>query len=296
MRTARLAGLIAAGALLLTAAAPAMAASPQKLTAVVTANDGGTPTAGKTWVRVLHGSPDAPTVDVLVGADLASAAKVDALSGASFGDITDYVEVDPGTYAIKVCATADNSVCPIEVPALELQADTKYTIAAAGLLAAIKPYPFVDAPASNADQAQVRVVHLSADTPAVDVLTQDGSAKVVENLAFPDATDYLALDAGSYDLKVCANADNTVCPLDPGALTLEAGKAYSVFAIGSLEATIGGGGNGGGGGELPATDTVSAPAGTDSGTAPALGLLVLAASAIVGLALSLRFAPARIRK
>ena len=56
------------------------------------------------------------------------------------------------------------------------------------------------------------------------MLTQDGATTVVSNLAYPDATDYLDLPAGSYDLKVCANADTTVCPLDPAALELEAGQ------------------------------------------------------------------------
>ena len=67
-------------------------------------------------VRVLHGSPDAPEVNDAYVND----AKVDALSGLGFGDLTDYVAVPAGTYAIKVCATADASICPIDVPELAL--------------------------------------------------------------------------------------------------------------------------------------------------------------------------------
>ena len=67
--------------------------------------DTGAPTAGNAWVRVLHGSPDAPSVDVYVGADLATAALVPALSGLTFGQISDYAEVPAGTYGVKVCAT-----------------------------------------------------------------------------------------------------------------------------------------------------------------------------------------------
>ena len=67
-------------------------------------------------VRVLHGSPDAPSVDVFV-----NDGKVDALSGLEFGKITDYVKVPAGTYAIKVCATADNTVCPIGPVDLDLR-------------------------------------------------------------------------------------------------------------------------------------------------------------------------------
>jgi hypothetical protein len=185
--------------------------------------------ADDAMVRVLHGSPDTPSVDVFV-----NDAKVDALSGAEFGDITAYVGVPGGTYSIKVCATADNTVCPIGPVDLTFEAGKMYTVAASDLLASIDANVFEDAPANDPENAQVRVVHLSADTPAVDVLTQDKSAKVVENLAYPNATGYLALPADSYDLIVCANADNGVCPLDPGALDLAAGTAYSVFAVGSL--------------------------------------------------------------
>jgi hypothetical protein len=278
MRTARLAGLIAAGALLLTVAAPASAAD-------------------NAMVRVLHGSPDAPEVDVFV-----DGTKVDALSGVKFGELTGYVKVPAGTYAIKVCATADNTVCPIGPVDLKFEAGSRYTVAASDLLAQIKANVYTDNGKPVDGKAKVRVVHLSADTPAVDVLTQDKSAKVVTNLSYPDKTAYLALAPGSYDLIVCANADNTVCPLDPGALDLKGGKVYSVFAIGSLE-----------GGEgiqgltavvgvdnmvAPATDTVAA-----GGTSPADGssstgvaVLALAAAAVTGLLLSLRLAPARIRR
>ena len=223
----RIAALIGAGALALAVVTPAFAAEP--LTAVVTANDNGTPAAGKAWVRVLHGSPDAPAVDVYANDG-------EILSDVPFGVISDYLPVDGGTYNIKVCATG-TTTCVIDAD-LTFATGKKYTVAATNLLASIEAQVLEDTAVANANQAQVRVVHFSADTPAVDVLTQDGATVVVDNLAYPKATGYLALAAGSYDLKVCADADNTVCPLDPGALDLAAGTAYSVFAVGSLTATL----------------------------------------------------------
>ncbi len=265
MRTARIAGLVVAGALALTAAIPASAADDA-------------------MVRVLHASPDAPSVDVFV-----NDGKVDALSGAEFGDLTDYVAVPGGTYSVKVCATVDNTVCPIGPVDLTFAAGKKYTVAASDLLAQIKANVFTDGNAVNG-KAKVRVVHLSADTPAVDVLTQDGAAKVVENLAYPDATGYLALAPGSYDLKVCANAANTVCPLDPGALDLKAGVAYSVFAIGSLQP-------GEGAAALTAVvgvDGMAAPATDTEPTGSNAWLLVLAGAGLLGLVASRRFVAARV--
>jgi hypothetical protein len=287
-RLTRAVSLTAAAALALAVAAPVFAADAAKLTAVVAVDDTGTPEAGKAWVRVLHGSPDAPAVDV-------KANDADILTDVPFGVISDYLPVDAGTYNIKVCA-AGTDTCVIDAD-LAFEDGKKYTVAATDLVAQIKPQVLEDTAAPVAGQAQVRVVHFSADTPAVDVLTQDGSAKVVENLAFPDATDYLALDAGSYDLKVCANADNTVCPLDPGALDLAADTAYSVFAVGSLAATLDDGGEPAPTDDAqptpPATDTIAAADGEPVSSTPSLLLIGVLAAAFVG---GLRLATARVRR
>ncbi len=140
-------------------------------------------------------------------------------------------------------------------------------IAAAATLAA-----FVG-PVGAADEAMVRVVHASPDAPAIDVYV-DG-AKVGAPFAGLEFGD---IDPGAYDLKVCADADNAVCPLDPGSLALAGGTSYSVFAIGSLTA------------ETPsltavvAVDAVAAPA-TDtvgsSGSTWAAVALVLAGLALL---------------
>jgi hypothetical protein len=266
VRTARLAGLVAAGALALTAAIPASA-------------------AGDAMVRVLHGSPDAPSVDVFV-----NDGKVATLSGAEFGDLTDYVTVPGGTYAVKVCATADNTVCPIGPIDLTFEAGKRYTVAASDLLSQIKANVFTDGKATEGE-ASVRVVHLSADTPAVDVLTQDGAAKVVENLAYPKATGYLKFAPGSYDLKVCAAADNTVCPLDPGALALKGGVAYSVFAIGALQPGEGAQGLT----AVVGVDAMAAPATDTEPTGSNAWVLLLAGAGLLGVVASRRFATARAR-
>ncbi len=269
---ARLLSLTAAGALALAIAAPVAAADAAKLTAVVAVDDTATPEAGKAWVRVLHGSPDAPAVDVKVN-------DADVLTDVAFGTISDYLPVDAGTYNIKVCA-AGTDTCVINAD-LTFADGSKTTVAATNLLAEIEPQVLSDTAAPNADEAQVRVVHFSADTPAVDVLTQDGATAVVSDLAYPDATDYLALAPGSYDLKVCAAADNSVCPLDPGALDLAAGTTYSVFAIGSLEATLAGGDDGAEP-TPPATDTVAPATGTPASSGAVLLALAIFGAAFVG--------------
>ena len=246
--------------------------------AAIAAFAGPAAAADTAMVRVLHGSPDAPAVDVYV-----DGTKVGApLANLKFGDLSSYVPVAAGTHDIKVCATADASVCPIVANGLALTAGTHYTIAATNLLASIEAKVITDAPAPVSDKTQVRVVHFSADTPAVDVLTQDGTAKVVDNLSYPDATGYLTLAAGSYDLKVCAHADNQVCPLDPGALDLQAGRSYSVFAIGSLSGESLTAAVGVDAIAAPATDTAVGTEPASPTTPVALLLLAMLATSFVG--------------
>ncbi|MBX3030606.1 MAG: DUF4397 domain-containing protein [Chloroflexi bacterium] len=212
------------------AAASALALVALPVAAQDASSDPSTQPSASAMVRVLHASPDAPAVDVHLDGMMVGA----PLAGLEFGAISPYVEIPAGPHAVRVCATADASVCPIDVPELVLQPGMRYTVAATNVLASIEAQVIVDDAVADPARALVRFVHLSADAPAVDVLTQDGTVAVVSGLAYPDATAYLALDPGSYDLKVCATGDASVCPIDPPAVDLSAGQVLSVFAIGSL--------------------------------------------------------------
>jgi hypothetical protein len=80
--------------------------------------------------------------------------------------------------------------------------------------------------------ARVRVVHASPDAPAVDVAVAGGDV-LIENLAFSEASDYLEVPAGSYDLEVRPTGTTDVA-LDLPGVALEAGMVYSVYAIGHV--------------------------------------------------------------
>jgi uncharacterized protein DUF4397 len=269
----RLGALIGAGALVLVTAGSALAASAAPLTVVVASDSTDAPAAGQAWVRVLHGSPDAPAVDVYVDG-------TKAITNLAFGKITDYTPVPAGDHAIKVCATGSTTVCPIDVPKLTVADGKKYTVAATDVLASITPQVIEDAPsAPSSEAAQLRVVHFSADTPAVDVYA-DGT-KVVSDLAYPKATSYLAVPGATYSVKVCAAGSTKVCPIGPASLAIESGKAYSVFAVGSLAAASAGA-------TAPPTDTevvTSAPA---PATSPVAWLALLAAAVLGSVLVTMR--------
>jgi hypothetical protein len=179
-------------------------------------------------IRVLHASPDAPAVDIFLDGQK-------AVTNLAFDSITDYVNVTAGAHNVKVFpAPSDGSGTPVIEADVTLSAGTDYTVAAVGKLSEIGPLVLTDdnkAPAEG--QVRLRFVHASPDAPAVDIYAE-GAGVVVPNAAFKDASGYLDLPAGTYNLEVRAAGTETVA-LDLPGITLEKGKVYTAFAVGLLQ-------------------------------------------------------------
>ena len=73
-------------------------------------------------LRVVHASPDAPAVDVVVNDDFANP----LVSDLAFPDFTGFLGVPPATYNVKVTDSATQSVIAIDTD-LDLAAGTWYT-------------------------------------------------------------------------------------------------------------------------------------------------------------------------
>src|SRR5690242_18548169 len=146
------------------------------------------------YVRVVHASPDAPHVDVWADGQK-------ALTDVAFGQYSAYLPVPAGAHNFKVVATGTTSPAVIDVtPTLE--AGKYYTVIAANKLASIQPLLLTDDLATPAaGKFHLRVVHASPDAPAVDVAVAGGPV-LVSNLAFPKATDFTPVAAGTYTVEV----------------------------------------------------------------------------------------------
>ncbi len=183
--------------------------------------------ADAAWVRVVHASPDAPNVDVWVDGDR-------VLTDVPFTAVSDYLELPAGTYNVQVTATGDTAAV-IEAD-LSLEAGMSYTVAATGMLAEIAPVVLVDDTSTLADQAKLRIFHASPSAPASVDIAVAGGPILVEGLAYPEATEYLAVDAGDYEVEIRAAGEMDAALTVPA--TLEAGTNVTAIAMDGGDAGV----------------------------------------------------------
>ena len=193
---------------------------------------------GNIRLQVVHAAAAAPAVDIHVTApddDLTA-----PLATLDFAEFTGAVDVPAGNYRVRITLPGEDSVV-FDSGSLDLAAGTDLVVAAinnrfagdspVSLLAVAPNGSFFDVLDANSKSA-VRVIHGVSDAPAVDVLVND-TIRLVEDLSFPDFTGYVNVDPDEYNVKVVANADNSIVALDAD-LDLAAGVFYSVHALGSL--------------------------------------------------------------
>lgn len=195
--------------------------------------------AGKIRLQVVHAASTAPEVDIHVTAPDAELGT--PLATLMFKDSTDYVEVDPAEYQVRITLPGtdtvvfDSGTLPLTTAGTDLivaAIDSQYSgVSPVSLLAVGQDGSEMAIVDTNATSS-VRVVHNVSDAPAVDVIVND-AITLVDTLAFPDFTDYVAVEPDTYNVKVAADADNSVVVIDAD-LTLDAGAYYSVLAVGAL--------------------------------------------------------------
>lgn len=202
-----------------------VAAVPALFLAGCDDDDDGVDLVEEAEVMVVHASPDAPGVDLLV-----NDVKVNN-SPLTFPNNTGYLELPAGTQNIKVNA-AGTTTTVINAD-LNLERDKDYTVFAINTLDNIEALVLEDDltdPASG--MSHVRFVHLSPDAPAVDIAVQGGPV-LFSNRAFKSATPFTPVSAGTYTLEV-RPAGSTTAVLTIPNVELRSGDIYTVFARGFL--------------------------------------------------------------
>ncbi|MFC4076802.1 DUF4397 domain-containing protein [Salinithrix halophila] len=180
---------------------------------------------GSAMVRILHASPDASLVDVYAdGKRLARNVK--------FGQTTDYRALPAGSRKVDIYP-AGRKGTPVASVRLSAAAGQHYTVAVVGRKARLELLTVEDRPTRRRGMAGIRFIHLSPDTPRVD-LAVTGANVLFEEIGYKERTDYLFLPSATVNLEVRpTGTERAVLKIPNVKLTADA--AYTVYAIGLLK-------------------------------------------------------------
>lgn len=182
-------------------------------------------------VRVLHASPDAPAVDILV-----DGTKV--IEALPYREYTEYLPLPAGRHEIRVNVTGTSTTVLNAAPTVEAGSD--YTAIAVGFAGKAPALDLLLLADNNAlpggNQIKLRVVHAAASAPAVDVYVTtpfealDGKQAALAGVPFKAASSYLSVPASLYQARVAVAGTKTIA-IDSHRLVTWPGIVRTIVAV-----------------------------------------------------------------
>jgi hypothetical protein len=182
-------------------------------------------------VQVLHASPDAPAVNVLIDGN-------SAVQNLEYGQGTAYVTETAASHSIEVQAQTPGTATTVIGPtSVSLTPNTIYTVVAEGPVATIGPVIFTR-PETTVDSASTRVLvlHAAPNAPSVSVwVTAPGaplsSSSALGTFTFSGSLGPATVAAGQYEIRVTPGGATTPVLFDSGTITLTGGADLLVAAL-----------------------------------------------------------------
>jgi hypothetical protein len=195
------------------------------------------PTTGR--VRILHASPDAPAVDILVDGNV-------AIEGLPYKEYTEYLPLPAGPHDIRVNVTGTSTTVLRANPTVA--AGTDYTAIAVGFAGGRMPALDLLLLTDNnvvpmGENIKLRVVHAAASAPGVDVYLTTPFEPIstrqpgLSNVPFKGVSPYITVPALMYHARVTVAGTKTVA-ISSGRLPTWPSIIRTVVAV---DATGGGG-------------------------------------------------------
>lgn len=183
--------------------------------------------AMRSYVRILHAAPRMPNVDIYIDDKL-------TVSNFAYRAFTEYLPITGGRKYKVTVYPAGQKGRPLYSTFLEVIPQLIYTVAAIGFPESnFTLLPIVDTRVKlEPDKALVRFVHLSQNTPAVDITLPDGSV-LFSNVQYKEIADYISVPYGKYDLQARLHGTDTIV-LNVPNIVLKSRRVYTVYAVGLL--------------------------------------------------------------
>ena len=175
------------------------------------------------YVSIYNASPDAPELDVSVDNRQIFRQPL------RYTDYTRYLDFYTGDRALKISSFNANSV--LVDTTVNFQPDKVYSVFIADDLANLSAVVTEDnADTPEAGKALIRMIHLSPDAQAVDLVEEDGTS-LFSNQMFKQASDFEEVDADTYNLKLNVAGSSDAVASIPDA-DFRSGGIYTIIVRG----------------------------------------------------------------
>lgn len=180
------------------------------------------PVQEETQVRFLHSSPDAGNIDIYVNGQ-------PNIKNLPFKQVSNYLTLRPGRYIIEIYP-AGKMTDSVLNKKITVEPGQSYTLAAIGSVNKLRLLPYLNQPKISLNEAKMRFLHLSPDSPAIDIAVKDRDI-VFSNVSYKQATEYLGLMPMTVDLEIReAGGKNVLLPM-PNA-RFNANETYTIVFLG----------------------------------------------------------------
>lgn len=173
-------------------------------------------------VRILHTSHDCLDVDVYINGNR-------MVKSLPFKHISNFLALKSGKYHIDIYP-AGNMVDSVLNKRITVESGKSYTLATIDHSKKMRLLVYQNQPEVPANEAKVRFIHLSHDTPEMDIAVKDRDV-IFPNVSYKQATEYLGLTPMSVDLETReAGTRNIILSLPK--IQFKANETYTVVFLG----------------------------------------------------------------
>jgi hypothetical protein len=176
-------------------------------------------------LRVIHASPGAPEVDVLIDGQ-------PLMEGIAYGTASDYATITPEEHRVQIVPTGQTADAAVVDETLGAEPGRAYVVAVFGLLNDIGGAIYdVDLSEIEPGNARVRLLNLSPDAGELDLL-ETGGDEWFGNVALGEISDYRDVPPGTYSADLRAEDDRILQTVTD--LTFEETRVYDVVVLGQI--------------------------------------------------------------
>jgi hypothetical protein len=180
----------------------------------------------QTRVQFLHAAPNLGSVEISFNYDK-------QVDGFSYGEVSDWLDIPPGATEVSMNADRRGMNYLVFDTVYPIPAGNDYYSVLTDQILLNGPYDRSPIPDGK---ARVQIVHASVTLPAVNVVATGSDVDFATQLAFPRASDYAVVPAGTYNLEIKLASSGQTALTVPN-VTLSGDTVYEIVIMGTVNDT-----------------------------------------------------------